>query len=473
MMQTSLTTQKNVIFSIRGVHLDLKGVPPTPSRLLQLPRIYAAAGYNAILVEWEDMFCWSVDERFRNETAYSPEDIQKFVLSAQDNGLEIIPLVQCLGHMETPLSINDYAHLREVPYRSDVLNPLAAGARELVEKMIEDILSHIGNIRYFHIGGDEAWSFGTNPQTQAYIAEYGKGRLYLNHIEPILNKLNGRGIRPILWHDMMCEWDDAALRDIGKKADLMVWCYGEPHMKMPQVHQSKILERFGNSGITMWGATAYKGADYENFDLPVIERRQENALDWAETAKKSDFVGIVATGWSRFSTHRVQSEPIDAALDSLFLIGAILRDGALPDKGIDDCIAALDRIGEKERFIQCKSAMEELREGRSCGWQVVSHLREQIVMSTMDSRRRGSGVCLDIIASLKHNLAILEQTALNIQQAFAGLIEPIWLERYLAERILPLYEELQILEPRIRQLEPGAWKAESKYQQKIVQRLCC
>ena len=268
-MTESLNTEKNV-FPIRAVHLDLKGVPPTASRLVELPRIYAAAGYNAILVEWEDMFCWSIDERFQNETSYSADDIRKFVLSAKENGLEIISLVQCLGHMETPLSIDDYKHLRECSYRSDVLSPLASGARELVEDMIEDVLSHTGDVRYFHLGGDEAWGFGSSPQSRAYIEEHGKGMLYLNHIGPILDKLNSRGIRPILWHDMMCEWDDRALHDLGERADLMVWCYGEPHMEMAQVHQSKILDRFSNSGIKMWGATAYKGADYEGFDLPVI-----------------------------------------------------------------------------------------------------------------------------------------------------------------------------------------------------------
>src|SRR5690606_39634017 len=55
--------------------------------------------------------------------------------------LELIPLVQCLGHMETPLSLPDYKHLRELPHDSYVLNPLAAGARELVQKMVDDVVT--------------------------------------------------------------------------------------------------------------------------------------------------------------------------------------------------------------------------------------------------------------------------------------------------------------------------------------------
>ncbi len=42
------------------------------------------------------------------------------------------------------------------------------------------------------------------------------------HVGPILDRLNARGIRPILWHDMMVDWDDDALRALAPRCDLMV-----------------------------------------------------------------------------------------------------------------------------------------------------------------------------------------------------------------------------------------------------------
>src|SRR3954464_3655187 len=138
------------ITPIRGVHLDLKGCPPTAERLVSLLKVISASGYNAVLVEWEDQFPWTVDQRFRNETAYTPEQVKAFAETAHHLAVEIIPLVQCLGHMETPLSVPDYAKLREVPDRPDVLNPLAPGARELVEKMHEDVLALMPDVKHFH-----------------------------------------------------------------------------------------------------------------------------------------------------------------------------------------------------------------------------------------------------------------------------------------------------------------------------------
>ena len=103
-----LFSKDKPVIQKRGVHMDLKGLPPTAERFVQLLKIFAAARYNVVLVEWEDSFPWTVDKRFRSPTAYTPDDIRRFRKAANDLGLEIIPLVQCLGHMETPLSAPGY-----------------------------------------------------------------------------------------------------------------------------------------------------------------------------------------------------------------------------------------------------------------------------------------------------------------------------------------------------------------------------
>ena len=109
---------------LRAIHLDLKGLPPTPERLMQFLRIVAAFRYNAVVVEWEDMFPWTTNKRLRCETAYSPETVKEFVTTAADLGIELIPLVQCLGHLEFVLKHGEYASMREVADKVDVINPL-------------------------------------------------------------------------------------------------------------------------------------------------------------------------------------------------------------------------------------------------------------------------------------------------------------------------------------------------------------
>lgn len=444
---------------LRGVHLDLKGTPPTPSRLLRLLEVFAALRYNLVLVEWEDTFPWTVDERFRCETAYRPEDVAAFCAKAAGLGIELVPLVQCLGHMETPLGAAGYERLREVPHRADVLNPLADGAGELVRRMVEDVLAAMPNLRRFHLGGDEAWTFGTHADTRAFIQQHGKGALYLRHVEPILDMLNDRGVRPILWHDMMRDWDPAALRRLAAKADLCVWGYSGHPDTTEHHYNTAVIRRFAEHGVPMWAATAYKGAAGHNVDLPDIEIHRANAAAWAEVARRFGMKGVIATAWSRYSTHNVHCETIDASLDSLAEVAAILHDGAPPAGGQPACAAALDTLGEKATFDACRGAMAKLAAARRSGWRAVAELRELAVMATLDARRRTGGGLPGGLARLSQHIAEADDAAAQARIAYAGLVEPIWIDRYLAERIEPLHEELAVLDPRIRLLDPCGWAA--------------
>jgi len=445
------------VVPIRGVHLDLKGTPPTAERLGGVLEIFAACRYNAVLVEWEDMFPWAVDRRFRCETAYTPEQVAEFHTTAGRLGLEIIPLVQCLGHMETPLSTPGYETLREVAHDPGVLNPLAEGARELVAAMVREVLDASPGLRYFHLGGDEAWSFGTHPETKAYIEAHGKGALYLHHVEPICDELNARGVRPILWHDMMCNWDSAALRHLAEKADLCVWGYRGHPDTTDHHHRTEVIQRFADHGVPMWGGTAYKGASGANIDLPDLGIHQANATAWAEVASRFGMRGVFATAWSRYNTHNVQCETIDASLDSLANVGVILHDGSAPAGGIDACRAALAEEGEAERFDACRGAMASLAKARRDGWQCIRQLREVLTMQTLDPRRRSGGT--GRLLRLKRALEGADRAAADVREAYAGLIDPIWIERYLAERIEPLRAEYSLLGARCRLLEPAGWAA--------------
>lgn len=433
---------KHPVIPKRGVHLDLKGTPPTAGRLVRLLKVFSAARYNVVLVEWEDSFPWTVDRRFRSRTAYTIKDIRRFMGAAARLGIEVIPLVQCLGHMETPLRVRGYEHLREIPDDSFVMNPLAPGARELVQSMVDDVLNVIPEVRHFHLGGDEVWTMGKHPKTRAYIKRHGKGALYLHHVGPILDNLNRRGIRPILWHDMMINWDSRALKALAARSDLLTWGYAGHPDTTGHHFNTKYIRRFHDHGFTLWGGTAYKGADGHNIDLPDIARRQENAAAWVEVARRFNFTGVIATAWSRYSTDRIQCEPIDAALDSLVNVGVIMHDGHPPKGGIKACVQVLNSLGEKKRFEACKTAMEHLVSVRRSGWQAVQSLREQLTLYGMDARRRGSKAEVQNLNHLRNVVKDSEKIAAEVRKSFAGLLEPVWIEEYLATRLIPLRDEL-------------------------------
>jgi hexosaminidase len=433
------------VLAKRGVHLDLKGVPPTAERMVTLLKLFTAMRYNVVLVEWEDTFPWTVDERFRSPTAYTREDVSRFVQTAAELGLELIPLVQCLGHMETPLSVPGNEHLREIADNESCLNPLAPGARELIQSMVDDVLALMPDVQHFHLGGDEARTFGQAPETRAYVETHGKGALYLHHVEPILDSLNGRGVRPILWHDMMIDWDSAALTALAAKSDLMPWVYGGDPAAAGGHCNSQIIERFHTHGFTLWGATAYKGAEGYDADVPNVALHVENATAWAKLARTYDFEGVIATAWSRYAVDTLQCNPIDSCLDSAAMVAAILHDGQPPDGGVQAAVEALDSAGEKERFEACRAAMDELARLRRAGWANVQHARQVLVLATMDVRRisaRNPKLGLHALVSLENTVASLDAAAEKVRTGFGRLIHSRWIDEYVATRIEPLRQEL-------------------------------
>jgi len=484
--------RRSTVAPVRALHLDLKGLPPTAPRLTEIMELAKASGYNALLVEWEDQFPWK-DERFRNETCYSVQEVETFHREAARLGMEIIPLVQCLGHMETWLRPPEFEGLRETARYVDVLNPLAPGAGAFIEGLVDEVLAKTPGCKWFHLGGDEAWTFGTHPDTKAFVEKHGKGALYLKHVEPILDRLIARGVRPILWHDMMLEWDLPALKALGKKADLCVWGYGRydrvgsPWMKAldkaeaaskPPILQGggghaacdALFKRFLAAGVPLWGGGAYKAGvrGLMHPDLPDHEARLINTADWAVFAERFPLQGLMNTAWSRNTTDACQYIPIDAALD-LLVAGGLVWSGAAkaagnllkPDaawkaKVLAKSTALLKKRGEATRFEACRDVMHRLNRQRLAGWENAIKPRETLACFESDPRRKSLLSPEKSLGYLKdHQIKSIEGLRGEILKAYHGLIPDLWLNRYVDERLEPLKQEHAELSARLKRLMGG------------------
>lgn len=427
-----------------AVHLDLKGLPPSDDRLIELLGFFRHAGYNAVLVEWEDAFPWTVDKRFRSPTAYTPDTVRRFVDRAAELKLELIPLVQCLGHMETPLSIPDYAHLRETPDMCDCLNPLADGARELIRAMVDDVLALMPGVRHLHLGGDEAWAFATHPDTKAYAQKHGKDHLYLQHVEPLLDHLIVNDIQPLLWHDMMIDWTDDALRALGQKAQLVAWGYEGHPDHVDHHYNTRYFQRFHGLGLPLWAAGAFKGADGMSRDLPVIEERELNARAWMDLDQRFQFHGLIATGWTRYATHSVQVEPIDGALDALLRVGHIFNSN---DHGTDTD-KALQQTGELETWQQCSRALKSLAGARHKAWSDIQVHRENAAAD--HTAPPGCVAAINQITRkwIEKSLARLRDAEADVRSALKGMTADRWIDEYLKSRIQPIVKDVEALNPQ-------------------------
>jgi hexosaminidase len=409
---------------VRAVHLDLKGLPPTFPRLLELLELFANLRFNAVLIEWEDMFPWSFNPKLACQGHYTVEQVRRLAQRCAELGLELIPLVQCLGHLENVLRLPEYAALCEHPERRDSLNPLAPGTPQLVRSMVEDLLGLLPGVKHIHLGGDEAWTFGSHPDTRAYIQEHGQPALYMHHYLPVLSMLNKRGIRPILWHDMMMDWPRQALETLAPHADLMVWGYcGKPDDNLHH-HRRDVLETIAASGVRMWGAGAFKGADGPDRELPVSEKRLVNHLGWAEVSDTFHLKGVVTTGWSRYAFPRLQVEPIDACLPELTMAALVLHDGVWPENGWAQCEQALEQCSGQERGRRLRKLCRSLQSARDDAWSRVRQLKEHLANLSVDATRSDAGMANFLLIHLDPVVDKADSLARQIVDTLDGLVSP-------------------------------------------------
>jgi hexosaminidase len=420
---------------IRGVHLDLKGLPPTPRRFLQWLDIIAAARLNCVLVEWEDMYPWTRFPELRCATAYSPRAVAQFLDRAAELKIQVIPLVQSFGHMENVLGKQRFRAMRELPASPADLCPSHQDAHNLVWAMVDDVMrTHRGRITHFHLGGDEVWSLGSCPRCRRVVQRDGKAALYLQHIVPLLQRLKVCGVQPILWDDMMRHWPKADLRELGRLTDLMPWSYGdEPFARVTP----EMLRRFHDAGITLWGGGAFKGADGVHVDVANLDSRLTNMTAWAAGAKRHRLAGVVATGWSRYSTCRVPCEGMEASLDALLLAGAALWDGKLPADATAQADALLRRRLKRlagPRFVRCRDSSRKLNDW----WKRFPRLLDEtraLAFLAGEIERRDDLALKRLCDSWRAYLAEGRRLGRAWQGAHAGLVPALWTKHYIASRL--------------------------------------
>jgi hexosaminidase len=435
-----LFERKRPVVGVRCVHLDLKGMPPTPKRFLEILDLLAELRINAVLVEWEDTYPWETYPELRCETAYSRAHVVRFLERARRLGIEVIPLVQCYGHAQTVLSRRRFRKLQEMPGSVDDLCGSNPESREVVIDMVEDVLeTHRGYIRHFHLGGDEIWSMGSCPRCGRAIKRKGKAGLYMSHVGPILDEVNAQGVRPLLWDDMMRRWPMTSLRSLAKRTDLVSWGYRPELFASPARHRT--IDRFRRAGITIWGASAFKGADGVDADLPVLENRAKNMLDWIKECGRSRLVGVIATGWSRYSTSVVPCDSMEVSLDSLVVAAAAMWDGSVPKEYVREAEMYLRRKKLSglagNGFLKRREIMRSLSEWKKRAEGAALTAHRMCELSGEPDRRSPYR-----IRQMKKGFAGMLKEGENLGREFVrsqrGFVPKVWLDRYVASRLIPV-----------------------------------
>ncbi|XP_040430911.1 hexosaminidase D-like isoform X3 [Cygnus olor] len=313
---------------MRLVHLDLKGAAPKVSYLEQLFPLLSRLGANGVLIEYEDMFPFKGElEVLRSPYAYSEEDIEWIQQLAELHKLEVVPLVQTFGHVEFILKHEKYQRLREVERFPNSFNPHVPDTLALLKSLLSQVMEKHRRSSWIHIGADEVFHLGEGMDSKSWMSHNrgDVGTMYLKHIKQVLGFIAARyrGLRALMWDDMLRKISAGALRESGiaKHVSPVVWFYA-PDFEVEQIGQ--FLAKYAESGFeAVWFASAFKGTTGPAQAWPPLNHHVRNQLSWLRVMQAVPrfaplrFQGIVLTGWQRYDHYSVLCELLPVGIPSL------------------------------------------------------------------------------------------------------------------------------------------------------------
>jgi hypothetical protein len=238
---------------IIGFHIDMNISQFRGNYLMQELKRLADLGYNTVIWEVENNIKWDTCPECVSPDAFTKNEFKEILAYSRKLGLEPIPLLQTIGHCEYVLKNKKYEPLKELPDRIDQYCPRNPDVVPFLKKWTNEYLEVFGNVKYFHLGADEAYTLGKCPRCRAYAEEHSLSELFMSHMNAVSQPLIEKGVRPIIWGDMILHHPEA-LDKLSKKVMIFDWLYDR---------------YYGSGSIHVWGQEN-KGRD--DLDAGTLER---------------------------------------------------------------------------------------------------------------------------------------------------------------------------------------------------------
>ena len=238
---------------MRGFHIDMNISQFRSAYLKKELKVLAELGYNTIVWEVENNIRWETCPECVSPDAFTKVEFMDILAYSRSLGLEPIPLLQTIGHCEYVLKNKRYMPLAEVPDRIDQYCPRNPDVVPFLRKWIDEYLEVFGEVKYFHLGADEAYTLGECPRCRAYAAEHSLSGLYIDHMNAMSLPLIEKGIRPVIWGDMLLHHPEA-LDKLSRKVVIFDWLYDR---------------YYGAGAVQVWGRG---NQAKEELDVPTLDR---------------------------------------------------------------------------------------------------------------------------------------------------------------------------------------------------------
>jgi hypothetical protein len=131
------------------------------------------------------------------------EEMQELTRYARKYHVQLVPLVQGLGHVSFILKWPQHSHLREIPASNWEFCPLKEGSYELLFDLWEDAIEATPGSEYIHIGSDETYELGLCEQCQQKSEDIGRSGLYTMFTNRAAKHIKTKGRKTMVWERPM------------------------------------------------------------------------------------------------------------------------------------------------------------------------------------------------------------------------------------------------------------------------------
>ena len=155
-------------------------------------------GYNMLQLYTEDTYEVDGEPYFGYMRGrYTKEELKEIVAYCNSIGMEVIPCIQTLAHLNQIFRWGDYGTINDC---NDILLVGEERTYEFIENMFKSVRECFTS-DYVHIGMDEAFALGTGKYLKKHGQESKFDILY-KHLLKVIEIAKKYGFNPIMWSDM-------------------------------------------------------------------------------------------------------------------------------------------------------------------------------------------------------------------------------------------------------------------------------
>lgn len=373
----------------RGVQLDLARQMETVEYIEGFVDLMAQWGFNELILYLEGRVRTASFPYPKPEESYTPDEMKRVVAYATGQGIDVIPVVSCLGHAEQFLQFPEMAHLGELRGgrigRFGPSNHCFCPSQPELYEFLGRYLAELAEVfpsPYVHLGCDEAWDFGycdlCRPRAES---EEGPAGLFAQHLQDLHEITERLGKRMIIWDDMFEHYQEA-LEQVPR--DIVMCCWQYDYVHRPRAH-------FMN--IQRWDALG----DYERLGFDSIVGPRElvanNILTLTRYAAEHQPLGAFVTTWEHSATFLHAYYPNIAFAGKLWAdLSGLDRAEALKQEAVAELLPEAD-AGTRRAVRACMDTS-----GMSQGF-TVDRLLPEVAPSRLEERRLLNGWLLDTLSA--------------------------------------------------------------------------